>query len=366
MALLKDLYSRKFYEGIAVCMEETIPHFNTSIFLKLIYTTKFEGMELKARMKHTAMALHHFMPSDYEQSVSHLCALIESLKEHGFWQERLEMMFIPNYIEVYGLDHLQTSIKGMEIATQYVSCEFAIRPFLNKYPDEMITQMILWSRHENDRVRRLSSEGCRPRLPWGLAVPVLKKDPRPILPILESLKQDSSESVRRSVANNLNDISKDHPDLMIGISRKWKGISKETDAIIKHACRSLLKQGHEDVMADYGLNVDGIVLEEFEVLSPVVHIGQTLRFQFKISNTGVLAKKVRLEYAVYYMKSNGQLTKKVYKISERIYEPAEKIKILRNQSFKLITTRKFYLGKHELSIIINGKEFDKTAFELLP
>lgn len=364
MALLKDLYSWKFYEGIAVCMEETIPRFHTSKFLNLIYTPAFEEMELKARMRHTAVALHHFMPGDYGKSVLLLGDLIESLKAHGFWRERLEMMFLPNYIEVYGLDHLQDSVKGMEIATQYVSCEFAIRPFLVKYQEEMMKQMMIWSRHSNDRVRRLATEGCRPRLPWGLSIPALKKDPRPILPILENLKNDSSESVRRSVANNLNDISKDHSELMVEIARKWKGQSKETDAIIKHGCRSLLKQGHADILSDYGLDNEGLVLEDFEILSPKVKIGDALSFRFKISNTGPVAKTIRLEYAVYYMKANGQLAKKVFKISERIYQPGENVKILRNQSFRLITTRKFYVGRHELSIIINGKEFEKAQFEI--
>jgi 3-methyladenine DNA glycosylase AlkC len=364
MALLKDLYSRKFYEGIAVCMTETIPGFNTPEFLKLIYIPAFDDMELKARMKHTAVSLQHFMPTDFAKGVRLLEVLIESLKAHEFWQERLEMMFIPNYIEVYGLEDLQASIHGMELATQYVSCEFAIRPFLNKYPDEMFKQMLEWSRHSNDRVRRLASEGCRPRLPWGLSVPALKKDPGPILQILENLRNDPSESVRRSVANNLNDISKEHPALVIEIARKWKGESKETDAIIKHGCRTLLKQGHEEMMSDYGLDIEGIVLEELEILTPTVEIGAALQFQFKISNAGNLAKTVRLEYGLYYRKANGQLAKKVFKISERNYRSGEKVKILRNQSFKLITTRKFYIGKHELSIIINGKEMEKASFEI--
>lgn len=365
MALLKDLYSLKFYKGIALCMEETIPGFSTSSFLKLIYTPAFEEMELKARMKHTAVALHHFMPAGYNESINLLTALIESLRNHGFWQERLEMMFLPNYIEVYGLDDLNTSIRGMEVATQYVSCEFAIRPFLLKYQDEMMKQMLAWTTHENDRVRRLATEGCRPRLPWGLSVPALKKDPGSIIPILENLKQDPSESVRRSVANNLNDISKDHPDLVVEIARNWKGKSKEIDAVIKHGCRTLLKQGHAKVMSDYGLNNEGVIFKGFEVLTPVVKIGEALTFQFNVSNTGEKAKTIRLEYAVYYMKANGQLAKKVFKISERNYEAGKNIKILRNQSFKLITTRKFYIGKHELSIVINGIEYEKAGFEIV-
>ncbi len=120
------------------------------------------------------------------------------------------------------------------------------------YPDEMLSQMISWSKHENNKVRRLASEGSRPRLPWAMALPSYKNDPSPILPILENLKEDSCEVVRRSVANNLNDIAKDNPDTVIDISKQWKGKSKETDALVKHACRTLLKQGELQILKLFG------------------------------------------------------------------------------------------------------------------
>jgi 3-methyladenine DNA glycosylase AlkC len=364
MALLKDLYSPKFYKGISECIKECIPAFDEHKFLDLIYTPAFEFMELKARMKHTAEALHHFMPADYKQSILILEQLVESLKIHGFWQERLEMMFLPNYIEIYGLDDLDTSVRGMEVVTQYVSCEFAIRPFLVKYQKEMMPVLLSWSTHPQERVRRLSSEGCRPRLPWGISVPALKKDPGLIIPILENLRNDPSESVRRSVANNLNDISKDHPALLVELARKWKGTSKETDGIIKHACRTLLKQGHVDVLSDYGLDASGITLEDFEILTKAVKVGEALSFSFNITNTSDLAKTIRLEYAVYFRKANGRLTKKMFKISERIYQPGASVKVIRNQSFRLISTRKYYEGGHEISIVINGKELEKGLFHI--
>lgn len=364
MSLLKDLYSLKFYQGISVCMKESIPGFDESKFLDLIYTPAFEYLELKARMKHTAEVLYKFIGPDYKQSLVLLFSLIGSLKAHGFWQERLEMMFLSNYIEIYGLDDLDSSVEAIEQVTQYVSCEFAVRSFLNRYPDQMMAVMLGWSGHLHERVRRLASEGCRPRLPWGLSVPALKKDPSAIIPILENLKNDPSESVRRSVANNLNDISKHHPDVMVNIARKWRGSSKETDAIIKHGCRTLLKQGHAEVLGDYGLNSKGVLLEEFCILSPEVKIGEVLSFSFTITNTEPLPKVIRLEYAVYYRKANGQLSKKVFKISERNYQAGQSENIRRNQSFRLITTRKFYEGSHELSIIINGQESEKGTFSI--
>ncbi len=354
MSALKDLYTPVFYNGIAKCMIESIPGFEEQGFMKLIYSPAFDHMELKARMRHTAECLHYFMPASYPAAVALLNKLIESLIAHGFLQERLEMMFLPNYIEVYGLDDPEISLAAMEFVTQYVSCEFAIRPFLRGYFDQTINKMLDWASHPHPRVRRLASEGCRPRLPWGLSIPTLKTDPSPVLPILEALKHDPDEAVRRSVANNLNDISKDHPDVVIEIARTWKALSNETDAIIKHGCRTLLKQGHESVLSHYELDNQGITLETFNIHNLNIRIGDALSFSFQIFNAGEKAKTIRLEYAIHYKKANGQLNRKVFKISERTYAPGQQQTITRNQSFKPITTRKYYEGGHLLDVIVNG------------
>jgi hypothetical protein len=205
----------------------------------------------------------------------------------------------------------------------------------------------------------------RPKLPWAMAVPVLKKDPQPVLVILENLKNDPSEWVRRSVANNLNDISKDHPHIVLDIAKRWKGIGKETDAIIKHGCRTLLKQGHAEILQYYGLEGANIQLTNFKVLTPKVKIGDALAFSFSICNNNTTAQVVRLEYAIYYRKANGMLSKKVFKISEKVYQPGEKADIVRKQKFVLITTRTFYAGKHEMSVIINGQEKITGEFVLV-
>lgn len=362
MSLLKNLYSHAFYSGIAKCMKETIPGFDPNVFMQRIYASGFETMELKARMKHTAECLHFFMPSSYQASVGLLIQLIEGLKAHGFLQERLEMMFLANYIEIYGLDHPETSVEAMEVVTQYCSCEFAIRPFLNNHFEQTINAMLNWTLHPHARVRRLATEGCRPRLPWGLAVRRLKRDPAPILPILEALKNDPDDAVRRSVANNLNDISKDHPTTVVAIATRWKGSSKETDALVKHGCRTLLKNGNQEVLSQYGLNAERITVEEFQILTLHVNIGEVLQFRFSIHNMDEGPRAIRLEYAIYYRKANGQLNKKVFKICERVYRPGQRERITRNQSFRLITTRKFYEGGHELEIMINGAAMVKGTF----
>jgi 3-methyladenine DNA glycosylase AlkC len=229
----------------------------------------------------------------------------------------------------------------------------------------MIDQMIAWSLHKEATVRRLASEGSRPRLPWAMALPALKKDPSPILPILENLKQDPSESVRRSVANSLNDIAKDHPDIVIGIAGKWKGMSKEVDAIIKHGSRTLLKQGHTEILKHYDLESKNLALISFKILTPKVKIGESLSFTFSFINNHTKDQTVRLEYAVHYKRANGQLARKVFKISEKSCKAGEKVEVSRSQSFKVITTRTFYPGEQQLSIIINGEEKGIDKFALI-
>ncbi len=365
MALIKDVYSADFYELLAETLTLTLPSFNKQQFMKQMLTKEFYEMEFKQRMKHTTNVFHQFLPNEFSKAVKLIEKIITLLRKDELNEGRLAFIFFPDYIETYGLNDYKNSVKAIEFVTQFITCEFAVRPFMLKYSDQMMNQMIEWSLHKNHKVRRLASEGSRSRLPWGMALPAFKKNPEPLLPLLENLKNDPSEWVRKSVANNLNDIAKDNPEVVLAIAAKWKGISKETDAIIKHGSRTLLKQGHAKILKHYGLNTTGIVVSGFKIKTPKVKIGDPVEFHFTVQNTTSKDKIIRLEYAVYYNKANGQLSKKVFKISERVFKARETTSIVRKQSFKLITTRKFYAGKHKLSLIVNGEEKEAKVFELL-
>ncbi|WP_316842928.1 DNA alkylation repair protein [Pedobacter gandavensis] len=362
--LLKNIYSPAFYQQLSEVLIKTLPSFDQQQFLFKIFDEEFEKKELKARMRHTANVLHQFLPVAYEERVELLVNIVQALRRTGKGEDSLAFMFLPDYIETYGLDDFENSMRAIEFLTQFVSCEFAVRPFMLKYSEEMLAQMIAWSLHENHKVRRLATEGSRPRLPWAMALPELKKDPRAVLPLLENLKNDPSEWVRRSVANHLNDIAKDHPDLVIDIAKRWKGKHKETDAIIKHGCRTLLKQGHVEILKHYGLDSENVKISNFQIATPVTPIGGDLYFSFDLFNELQEAQMIRLEYGLYYKRQNGTWSKKVFKISEKSYAGAEKLNISRKQSFKLITTRKFYPGIQRLSIIANGVEKLIKEFEL--
>lgn len=366
MGLIKDIYSPDFYEQFSKTLERTLPSFNKQQFLKRMLVKEFYAMEFKQRVKHTTKVFHEFLPDDFSKAAKLIEKIITQLRKEEGNDDQLVFVFFPDYIETFGLNDFKNSVNAIEFITQFVSCEFAVRPFLLKFGKPMMDQMVTWSLHKNHKVRRLASEGSRSRLPWGMALPEFKKNPKPLFPLLENLKNDPSEWVRKSVANNLNDIAKDNPEVVLAIAAKWKGISKETDAIIKHGCRTLLKQGHAKILKHYGLNTTGLVISGFKITTPKVKIGDPVEFHFTVQNSSSKSKIIRLEYAVYYNKANGQLSKKVFKISERLFKSGEAASIKRKQSFKLITTRKFYVGKHKLSLIVNGEEKEAKVFELIP
>lgn len=362
---LKDLYSPEFYNRFAGILENLIDGFDKQRFTTLIFDDLWEQRELKDRMWHTSIILHEFFPKDFEKGGPLVLDVVNALRADNFLEASLEFMFLPDYVERYGMNHFDTSVMVFEELTKFTSCEFAVRPFIVKYPEKMMEVMVTWSKHQNHHVRRLASEGSRPRLPWAMALPDFKKDPTLVLPILENLKADESEYVRRSVANNLNDIAKDNPKITLSISERWFGNSVDTDKLVKHACRTLLKQGNTKALKLFGYgDPENLEVSNFEVHTPKVAVGEYLEFSFRLKNISSTAQKIRLEYCVYYQKANGTLSGKVFKISEKSIEAGEVIDVNRKQSFKIISTRKYHPGLHEVSVIINGEEKDKQVFQL--
>ena len=184
---------------------------------------------------------------------------------------------------MYGLEDWDVSLPALEWFTQYSTSEYAVRPFIQQAPDIMIEQMMKWSFHHNHHVRRLASEGIRPRLPWGIALQQFKVDPAPIIPILTNLKEDESLYVRKSVANNLNDISKDHPDIVLDLAKEWLGKHSYTDWIIKHACRGLLKKGNKQALSLFGFHdTNAVQVIDFVVDRTELCIGEEFTFSFQI------------------------------------------------------------------------------------
>ncbi len=207
-----------------------------------------DDLELKARVEHLADALYQHLPFDYKEAVSQLVAILgrENEKETGMFKEYYWVMPIAKYVEKYGLDEFDISMNAIYEITKRNTGEYTIRPFLEAYPEKTLMTMLKWSKDGNKHVRRLASEGVRPRLPWAPKLDSFIGDPTPILPILDNLKDDPSKYVQKSVANCINDILKDNPVIAKRLLEKWRPYgSKQRKWIIKHALRNLLKSGDE-------------------------------------------------------------------------------------------------------------------------
>lgn len=373
----KDMYNKQFFDRFTNDLKLVINDLDAHEFVSRVMDDEWENREYKQRVSHIATILKSFLPADYKDAIAKILQLLDYVKDtlpdfskiddKNFNLLTLEYgAVLDNYVEQCGLDDYETSIKAIEKITQFTSCEFVTHSFIVKYPDKMMKQMLVWSKHEHWGVRRLASEGCRPRLPWAMALPKLKENPAPIIPILENLKNDPSRFVRLSVANNLNDIAKDNPATVIELAKKWKGESEEVDWVIKHGCRTLLKQGNPEVMKLFGFDsIKNISIEDFQIPMPKVKVGNSLEFSFDLLNNDNKKVKIRLEYGIYYQKANGTLAKKVHRISEKEYAGSSVTRVTRKHSFRVVTTRKFHLGLHQVAVIINGNEFEKHDFELI-
>ena len=305
----KDKLNYDTVSSFAKSIKSVYSPFKAEEFIKSTVDETWDDLELMARGRKITVGMREFLPKDYSEALGIMDKVITNC-------EPFFKMCMPDYVEMYGQDEADwdLSMRGLELYTQYASSEFAVRPFIIKHEKRMMDQMYTWSKHENEHVRRLSSEGCRPALPWGQALNSFKKDPAPILPILEQLKSDPSLYVRKSVANNINDISKTHPELVVKLVKSWYGKDERTDWIVKHACRTLLKKGNREVLAIFGYHdVDSVEVSDFAINKKSLKIGEDFDFSFTVYVKE--ATKVRLEYGIDFVKSNGKTNRKIFQIS---------------------------------------------------
>lgn len=359
--LLKNIYNHDSLHKLASDIHSVHPPFPIDDFLKSTMDETWDILELKDRIYHISTNLGKYLPSDYKEAIHIIDKVVMN---YGTWLDGF-CGFFPIFIEVYGQDETNwdISINALARYTPYASSELAVRQFIINHEERMMSQMYAWSKHESEDVRRLASEGCRPQLPWGQALTSFKKDPTPILPILEQLKNDSSLHVRKSVANNLNDISKTHPNLIAKLAKDWYGENEYTDWIVKHGCRTLLKKGNKDVLAIFGFNdTTSLTIVDFALETTSISIGENITFSFSIEANETT--KVRLEYGIDYVKSNGKRNRKIFKISEVSLKENEKKIYKKKHSFTDVSTRKHYPGVHSITLIINGMEQGTLDFEL--
>jgi 3-methyladenine DNA glycosylase AlkC len=355
----KDYFNEQSVGSLAAAIGEAYAPFDAEAFAARVFDEEWAARELKERMRHITTVLHDFLPADYRAALDVLRRALPSV-------EGIVKMVFPDYVEVYGLDDWEASMVALEQFTQEMSAEFAIRPFIVRYPERTMAQMLAWAGHESAEVRRLATEGCRPRLPWGIRLHDLVEDPSPILPILEGLKNDESESVRKSVANNLNDISKDNPSVVLDLLRSWQvDATENVQWITRHALRTLVKKGDPEALELLGYPRDpAIAVHNVTVEPQSIAIGQEVTLSFDVESLADEPLNLMIDYVVYHMRANGQLSPKVFKLAKKTLQPGEVLSITKKHSFAPVTTRKYYPGKQAIEPKINGKLFTRVEFLL--
>lgn len=341
-------------------------NFDSEEFQKL--RVQLPALEMKPRVQLISSFLKDHLPESYPTALAILVKAatlpaprVPSLKGFDLWA-------FTEFVQRYGLHHFDESLAALYELTQKFTAEFAIRPFLIHEEAKTLKVLHKWTKDPSQHVRRLVSEGARPRLPWGEQLKSFIQDPTATLALLEKLKYDDELYVRKSVANHLNDISKDHPHIAVQTAKKWlkeapKVHQEKINWIVRHSLRTLLKKGNPEALKLLGYESKGkIHLNDLKLSKKTVRIGESLEFSFTLTSTP--ATQVMVDYVIHHKKSNGENTPKVFKLTTKKLKAKETVAIQKKHSFKPVTTRVYYPGTHYLEIMVNGKLLGKIPFEL--
>ncbi|WP_372798815.1 DNA alkylation repair protein [Pontiella sp.] len=364
---MKDGLGEESIDRMARSLKKVYPAFPEKDFRKMALDG-LNPLELKDRTKHLIAVLHRVMPDNFEKTAD----LFVQMKPHwdpGDPDDNLRSFAawpIIDYIAAYGLGHPEVSLKTLKEITALFSAEFAIRPFIIHHFDLTFQTLERWTADPDEQVRRLVSEGTRPRLPWGCRLPQFIENPAPVFQLLEKLKDDPSETVRRSVANNLNDISKDHPEQVIQTCRRWKrGAGKNREWIIRHAARSLVKNGHPEIFGLLGHTENpALDIQSLEVSPAAIQLGEAVTFRFTLTSRSARPQSVVIDYAIHHVKANGRTAPKVFKFRTLEIGAHQTVELSRQHRIKPVTTRTYYPGRHAVEILINGKTYGQVPFTL--
>jgi 3-methyladenine DNA glycosylase AlkC len=327
-----------------------------------------EALELTARGAHLADVMRRHLPDEYKAALRVLVASFGPELEGSESFGMAPFRYLPHacFVAKFGLDDFEVSTHALFELTKRFTAEGSIRPFIVKYPERSRELLVRWASDPNVHVRRLVSEGTRPRLPWAARLREFQKDPAPVLELLELLKDDPERYVQRSVANNLNDIAKDHPDLVVAVCRRWsEGAGEGRRWIIKHGLRSLVKHGNPAALQLLGVGAKPRVSVSGVQIAPRrPSIGKAAVISFELNSTARAAQDLLIDYAVHFVKANGAPRAKVFKL-KRVSLPARgQLQLKASISFANMTTRKHYPGRHTVDLLVNGITFSLCEFEL--
>ncbi|MDF3128149.1 DNA alkylation repair protein [Kiritimatiellaeota bacterium B1221] len=363
----KDWFDQEAAQRLALQIASVYKGFNQISFIKQA-DHQLSSLEMNARVHQFSQALADHLPADKQQALEILTdSLPEILPGTDQVTDGWLQWPVGKFIADYGLPHFDTAMTAMVALTQRFSSEFAVRPFVETFPDETIAQLSSLTSHPSPHVRRWCSEGTRPLLPWGKKLTALVDDPSPVWPILEALKDDPEPYVQKSVANHLNDISKHHPNLVIDRCRQWlKQDTANRKWIVRHALRTLIKAGNPDALALIGYFPAKKIKVNFRVTPAKIRIGEHTFLKLEVHNQNPGRQKLLIDYAVTYVRQKGKTGRKVFKWTTLELLPQEKRNLQKAHAMKVTSIRALYPGVHQVDVLVNGAVIAQNAFTLSP
>ena len=329
---------------------------------------RVDDLEIKDRVGVFAQGLRDRLPGDYEEAVAGVVDKLgpELAEGEGYFNHAFHLWPVSRFIEDYGLDRPELSLTATEALTRAFTGEWAVRPYLTHYPELTMERVEEWSRSASHNVRRLSTEGLRPRLPWAPVHRPFLDDPAPIIPILDRLYNDPSLYVRTSVANNLNDIGRTHPVLAIATAERWlaETPSPEVTWVAERGLRGLIKQGDPAALATVGFaTTDAVELVSVRIPSRVA-VGAKAELTARVLNTSDIPRDILVDYRVHFLKKNGTRRPTTFRLGRFTLAPGEERDLSKRHPFTVTSTRTLYPGTHAVSVVVNGVEGELVPFEL--
>lgn len=363
MEPFKNIYNKKNISFIGDCIQNADRNFDANAFIKSA-CKNISQLEMKDRMLQIMEALSEALPYTYKKNIHLLLKTIgpdDTTQINGFltWP-------YTQYVETYGLEHFDHSMKAIGQLTTVFTGEFAVRKFIDKDSDRAFHFFEKWSVDTNEHLRRLASEGTRPFLPWGQNLKTIDKNKKRNIMLLEVLKEDPSLYVRKSVANHLNDFSRLDTALLIKTCKKWsKSTNQHTQWIVKHGLRNLVKQGDPQALKILGYNPESPVkVTQMSLDKKNISQGDTLTLDLTLSNPSLKPQSIIIDYSISYPKKNGSYSDKVFKLKTFEISAKSIVKVKKKIPFRKVTTRTHYPGTHKLSVQVNGVKKKTQQFTL--
>lgn len=363
---LKNLYGAEIPRRIGRMIAAVHPAFPEKAFVRDALAG-YDALGLMARGRHIAQALHRHLPHPFARATDVLVRSLEPVPTRPS-TGMASFVYLPHvlFVAEHGLDDFEASMRAQHELTQRFTAEFSIRAFLERHPEATLARLRDWASDRSEHVRRLVSEGTRPRLPWARRLLAFQRDPGPVLELLELLKDDPSLYVRRSVANNLNDIGKNHPEVLFATARRWlRDAGPERRWIVGHALRSSVKRGEAGALEVLGYGARARVdLARISISPRRARIGQSVAIAFDVVNAGRSRQEVLVDFRVFFVKANGRSAPKTFKLKRLALAPGEAARVSRRVSLAYLTTRRHYPGAHRVEAVVNGRALPLGEFRL--